>query len=110
MAQSHKGVMHALLSCSAASCLQRLKGPEHAVEHSEVSERQSYHQSKAYESIRQEEYPENGPDNNKDKEVMCSALLLWLQTIVAGDSNGEWKVHEQYFANLLTKDPGEGEE
>jgi hypothetical protein len=111
MAQSHKGVMHAMLSCSAAHYLQRLKDdPQLESEYEEVSQRQAYHQSQAYQSITKEAYPADSTDTNKDKELICSALLLWLQTIVAGDLNGEWKVHEKYFASLLTKDPREGEE
>lgn len=108
LALAHQGVMHALLSCSAAHYLHQLKNLKHAVKHQEVKERQEYHEDQAFQSILAETSSANGPEHRND--VICRALLFWLKTIVGGDSNGEWRYHARGVANLLREYPQSGEE
>jgi hypothetical protein len=108
MALAHHGVMHALLSCSAAHYMHQLKEPEKHAELEEVKQRQAYHEQQAFKSMWEEVPPENAPENRND--VICRALLFWLKNIVGGDSNGEWKVHEMGVSKLLAENPQSGEE
>lgn len=108
MAQAHLGVMHALLACSGSHYLQRMKG---VAALQEYEDRQSYHKQAAYNSIATEHYADDSPEPQKDASVMCSALLLYLRTIVDGDTSGEWRFHEKYFSDVLQgrEEPRAGE-
>ncbi|KAF2671054.1 hypothetical protein BT63DRAFT_453433 [Microthyrium microscopicum] len=109
IAQQDEGVMHALLACSGAHYLQRLRGPGQITEYEEVSRRQSYHFQKTLRGLQEEQYGDS-LDSRKDTLVICRALMLWLKTIVEGDTNGEWRIHHSGIITMLQNEPRPGEE
>ncbi|KAF2201212.1 hypothetical protein GQ43DRAFT_431835 [Delitschia confertaspora ATCC 74209] len=99
LAYIHRGVMHSILSLSSS----HLYSLEPNVE---FKERQYYHCDCAIQILKEEQKVDEGGRQYKDSTaVQAQTLMLFLRTIVDGDTDGEYRYYMDQLERLMKEQP-----